>query len=35
MSFLKNLFGKKEEPVKSYADFWNWFAKKREIFLML
>lgn len=25
MSFLKNIFGKKDEPIKSYSDFWNWF----------
>jgi Family of unknown function (DUF695) len=25
MSFLKNIFGKKDEPIKNYSDFWNWF----------
>lgn len=32
MSFLKNLFGKKEEPIKSYADFWNWFQNNERKF---
>ncbi len=27
MSFLKTIFGKKEEPIKTYADFWQWFQK--------
>lgn len=25
MRFLKNLFGKKEQPIRSYEDFWAWF----------
>ncbi|MBL0743835.1 DUF695 domain-containing protein [Chryseolinea lacunae] len=33
MSFLKNLFQKKEEPVANYADFWAWFAKHEKDFL--
>jgi hypothetical protein len=32
MGFLQNLFGKKEEPIKSYADFWNWFARDERSF---
>lgn len=32
MGFLKNIFSKKEEPIKSYSDFWNWFAKHEKDF---
>lgn len=33
MSFLKNIFGKKEAPIKSYSEFWDWFLKnEREFF---
>jgi len=32
MSFLKSLFGKKESPINSYADFWAWFQKNEKIF---
>jgi len=32
MSFLKKLFGKTNEPIKSYEDFWNWFEKNEKIF---
>lgn len=32
MSFLKNIFGKKDEPIKDYADFWNWFQKNERDF---
>ncbi|MEO8150857.1 MAG: hypothetical protein ABI723_24705 [Bacteroidia bacterium] len=32
MSFLKNIFSKKDEPVKSYEDFWNWFHKNEKTF---
>jgi hypothetical protein len=32
MSFLKNIFNKKEEPVKNYADFWVWFQKNEKGF---
>jgi hypothetical protein len=36
MSFLKSIFGKKEEPIKSYNDFWTWFAKnEKEFFLVV
>jgi hypothetical protein len=31
MSFLKKIFGKKEE-VKSFDDFWNWFQKNEKNF---
>ncbi len=32
MTFLKTLFGKKEKPIQSNLDFWNWFQKNEEIF---
>lgn len=32
MSFLKSIFGKKSEPIKSYADFWNWFQENEKNF---
>lgn len=32
MSFLKNILGKKDEPVKSKEDFWNWFQKNEKSF---
>ncbi|MEL6866995.1 MAG: DUF695 domain-containing protein [Bacteroidota bacterium] len=32
MSFLKNLFGKKDPPIRSYADFWNWFTEHQATF---
>lgn len=32
MSFLRNIFGKKDEPVKSYNDFWNWFSQHEKAF---
>ena len=32
MSFLKNIFGKKETPIKSYSDFWNWFQDNEKTF---
>lgn len=32
MSFLKNILGKKDEPIRSYADFWNWFQKNEKTF---
>jgi uncharacterized protein DUF695 len=32
MSILKNIFGKKEESIKSYDDFWIWFLKNENIF---
>ena len=32
MSFLKNIFGKKGRPVKSYSDFWNWFSQHEKDF---
>jgi Family of unknown function (DUF695) len=32
MAFLKNIFGKKEEPLKSYNDFWIWFQKNEKTF---
>ena len=32
MSFLKNIFGKKETPIKSDSDFWNWFKDNEKKF---
>lgn len=32
MNFFKNIFGKKAEPVKTYADFWNWFQQHEKKF---
>lgn len=35
MNFLKKLFAKKESPIHSYADFWNWFLTKEQQFYTL
>src|SRR6185312_2953150 len=32
MSFLKNILGKRDEPIKSKEDFWNWFQKNEKGF---
>lgn len=32
MSFLKNIFKAKEEPIKSYSEFWDWFQKNEAVF---
>ena len=32
MTFLKNIFSKKEEPIVTYNDFWNWFLKNEKAF---
>jgi hypothetical protein len=32
MSFLKNIFGKREEQIRSYTDFWIWFKKNEKDF---
>ncbi|HEY3405474.1 MAG TPA: DUF695 domain-containing protein [Ohtaekwangia sp.] len=32
MSFLKNIFSKKDEPVKNNAEFWEWFRKHERTF---
>ncbi|MEO6301766.1 MAG: DUF695 domain-containing protein [Bacteroidia bacterium] len=32
MSFLKNIFSKKDNSINSYQDFWNWFAKNEKEF---
>lgn len=32
MSFLKNIFNKKDQPIKNYADFWNWFQANEQTF---
>src|SRR6476620_6203271 len=32
MSFLKSIFKTKDEPVRSYDDFWNWFEKNAKAF---
>ncbi len=35
MNFLKNLFSKKENPVNTYEDFWNWFGNNSNEFYNL
>jgi hypothetical protein len=32
MSILKNIFGSKDEPIKSYGDFWKWFEQNEKKF---
>lgn len=32
MSLLKSIFGKKEQPIKTYEDFWNWFQSNERKF---
>jgi Family of unknown function (DUF695) len=32
MSLLKKMFGKKDEPINSYSDFWNWFQNNEKTF---
>ena len=32
MSLLKNILGKKEQPIKSYDDFWTWFQTNERKF---
>lgn len=32
MNFIKNIFGKKEEQIKNYSDFWKWFQKNEKDF---
>jgi len=32
MNFIKNLFSKKTEAIKSYEDFWNWFRTNERPF---
>jgi hypothetical protein len=32
MNFLKNIFLKKDDPIKSYDDFWNWFQTNEKNF---
>ena len=32
MSLLKNLLGKKQEPIKNYSDFWKWFQQNEHDF---
>lgn len=32
MNYLKTLFGKQDEVIKSYNDFWKWFLQKEKIF---
>lgn len=32
MSLLKKLFGKKEDPINSIADFWEWFVENENKF---
>ena len=35
MSLLRNLFGKKEQPINSYEDFWQWFKKNENTFFKI
>ncbi|MDR6761845.1 hypothetical protein J2Y38_002054 [Flavobacterium sp. 2755] len=35
MSFLDKILGKKESPIKSYSDFWNWFLKNEKEFFKI
>ncbi|MEJ8817237.1 DUF695 domain-containing protein [Lacibacter sp. H407] len=35
MSFLKKFFGTKDEPIKSYDDFWAWFVKNEAAFFTI
>ncbi len=32
MSFFKNILGKSDEPITSYADFWDWFKNNEKVF---
>ena len=32
MSFLKKWFGKKEAPITTYSDFWNWFQQHEKAY---
>src|SRR6218665_2222754 len=32
MSLLKGIFSRKEQPISSYSDFWNWFSKNEHTF---
>ena len=32
MSFLKKLFSKKEAPINTFADFWNWFQQHEKAY---
>lgn len=32
MGFLRNIFTKKEEPIRDYNDFWSWFKKNGSAF---
>jgi len=32
MRILKSIFKTKDEPIKSFADFWTWFQKNENVF---
>src|SRR5690606_36904718 len=32
MGFLNKIFGKKEQQVKNYGDFWEWFKNNEQVF---
>lgn len=32
MSIIKNIFNKKDKPIKNYADFWLWFVENEKVF---
>lgn len=35
MNFLQNIFGKKELPINTFDDFWNWFAENERTFFQV
>ncbi|MBF4506061.1 DUF695 domain-containing protein [Flavobacterium sp. JLP] len=35
MGFLDKILGKKESPIQSYSDFWNWFLKNEKEFFKI
>lgn len=35
MSFLRNILGKKDTPIDSSSDFWNWFLKNEKEFFKI
>ena len=35
MNFFKKIFDKKNEQIRSYEDFWNWFQKNKKTFFKI